>query len=262
MGIVRFDRRGQIAAFDEKPPRSRLEEMGRSIPDGAALDGLTGVKPFVASMGIYVFSRAVLLDVLEREGTTDFGREIIPGALDRYQVSAFLFRGYWADVGTIDSFYEANMMLTRPGAPFKFYDPHRPIYTHPRFLPGSRLGDCSIRDSIIADGCHLDRSIVESSIIGIRTNVQTGAAIRRSVLLGADLYEPADEAPKDGRPALGIGRDVVLDGVIVDKNARIGDGARLTNSAKVSDADGDGYFIRSGIIIVPKDGVIRPGTEV
>ena len=198
MGIVRFDQRGEIAAFEEKPQRSRLEEIGRSIPDGAALEGHEPDKPFIASMGIYVFSRDVLLDVLEREDATDFGREIIPGALDRYQVSAFLFRGYWADVGTIDSFYDANMMLTRPGAPFKFYDPRRPIYTHPRFLPGSRLNDCSIRDSIVAEGCHLDRSIVESSIIGIRTSIQAGATIRRSVLLGADVYEDADDAPPRG----------------------------------------------------------------
>ena len=263
MGIVRFDRRGQIAAFEEKPQRARLEEIGRSIPDGAALEGHAPDTPFIASMGIYVFSRDVLLNVLEREGATDFGREIIPGALDRYQVSAFLFRGYWADVGTIDSFYDANMMLTRSGAPFKFYDARRPIYTHPRFLPGSRLSDCAIRDSIVADGCILDRSVVESSIIGIRTSIQAGATIRRSVLLGADVYEDADDAPPRGDcPAMGIGRNVVLDGVIVDKNARIGDGARLVNEARLDKADGDGYYIRNGVIVVPKDGVIKAGTRV
>jgi glucose-1-phosphate adenylyltransferase len=261
MGIVRFDRRGRIAAFEEKPHRARLEEIERSIPDDAALDGHSPEKPFVASMGIYVFSRDVLLDVLEREDAADFGREIIPGALDRYRVSAFLFRGYWADVGTIDSFYDANMLLTRPDAPFRFYDPRRPIYTHPRFLPGSRLADCAVRDSIVSEGSRLDRSVVESSIIGIRTIIQAGATIRRSVLLGADVYEEADGAPRraDG-PAIGIGRDVLLDGVIVDKNARIGDGARLVNERGIETADGDGYYIRNGVIIVPKDGVIRPGT--
>jgi glucose-1-phosphate adenylyltransferase len=154
-------------------------------------------------------------------------------------------------------------MLTRRGSPFKFYDPRRPIYTHPRFLPGARLDDCSIRQAIICDGCYLEHATIEESIIGIRTNIQRGATIRRSVLVGADFYEADDDQPARGNsPRLGIGRDVVLDRVIVDKNARIGDGARLVNEAGVQEADGDGYYIRSGVVIVPKDGVIKPGTIV
>jgi glucose-1-phosphate adenylyltransferase len=262
MGIVRFDRSGKIVAFEEKPKRERLMEIGQSIPHGSTFSGHTADKPFVASMGIYVFSRDVLLEVLEQDAT-DFGREIIPAALDRYLVHSYMHRGYWADVGTVDSFYDANIMLTRPGSPFRFYDPRRPIYTHPRFLPGSRLSDCAVRDVIIAEGCYLDHCRVEDSIVGIRTEIQSGAEIRRSVLLGADFYEADDEAPDRGwTPRLGIGRDVVLDRVIVDKNARIGDGARLVNEGGVQHADGDGYFIRKGVIIVPKDGVIQPGARV
>src|SRR5437773_771408 len=156
-----------------------------------------------------------------------------------------------------------QIMLTRPGAPFRFYDPRCPIYTHPRFLPGARLGDCTARDAIIAEGCYFERSTVEESIVGIRTNVQSGAIIRRSVLLGADFYESDDDAPaRDASPRLGIGRDVELHRVIVDKNARIGDGSRLVNEAGVETADGDGYFIRNGVIIVPKDGIIKPGTTI
>ena len=204
-----------------------------------------------------------MLETIEHEGATDFGREIIPAALGRYRVTPFLFRNYWADVGTVSSFYDANIMLTRPDAPFRFYDPRRPIYTHPRFLPGARLADCTARDAIIAEGSHLDRCAIESSIVGIRTNIQRGAVVRRSVLLGADFYEADDEAPARGdNPRLGIGRDVVLDRVIVDKNARIGDGARLVNEAGVEHADGDGYYIRDGVIIVPKDGVVLPETRV
>ncbi len=263
MGIFRFDRRGQIVAFDEKPKPERLAEIGQSIPAGAIFAGHTPDKPFIASMGIYVFSRDVLFNILSGADTTDFGREVIPAALDRYRVNAFLFRGYWADVGTVESFYEANIMLTRPGAPFRFYDPHRPIYTHPRFLPGSRLSDCSVRDVIVAEGCMLDRCTVESSVVGIRTSIQPGAKIRRSVIIGADFYEADDEAPPRGDgPRIGIGRDVELDCVIVDKNARIGDGAKLTNPGRVQTADGQGYYIRSGVIIVPKDGVIPPGLTV
>jgi len=257
MGLFSLDRSGQIAAFEEKPTRERLAEM----PRGGA--GTTADKPFMASMGIYVFSRDVLLETIEQGGATDFGRQIIPNALGSYRVHAYLFRGYWADVGTVRAFYEANLMLTSAQAPFTFYDPRRPIYTHPRFLPGARLSDCSVRESIVNEGCHIDRARIEQSIVGIRTSIQSGAAISRSVLLGADFYESDDDATARGtNPRLGVGRDVVLDRVIVDKNARIGDGARLVNEAGLNHADGDGYYIRDGIVVVPKDGVIQPGTKV
>jgi glucose-1-phosphate adenylyltransferase len=264
MGIFRFDHAGQIIAFEEKPKHDRLNEIRRSILAGSTSGNTTPEKPFVASMGIYVFSRDVLLDLLEGDHSAkDFGREIIPGALKRYRVNSFLFQGYWADVGTVDAFYGANMMLTDPASPFSFYDPLRPIYTHPRFLPAARLSDCTVRDAIIAEGSSLERCTVERSIIGIRTNVQSGATIRRSVLLGADYFEADDDQPAPANsPRLGIGRDVVLDRVIVDKNARIGDGVRLTNAGGVEDADGDGYYIRNRVVIVAKDAVIQPGTVV
>ena len=263
MGIFRFDASGQIVAFEEKPSPERLAEIGRSLPPGASFVAHGAEKPFIASMGIYVFSRDVLLDMLAQGSAKDFGREVIPSALGRYRVSAYLFRGYWADVGTIDSFYQANILLTHPGAEFSFYDPHRPIYTHPRFLPGSRFSDCTVREAIVAEGCFLDRCRIEESVVGIRTTIQPGAVIRRSVLLGADYFEADDAAPARGdAPRLGVGRDVVLDRVIVDKNARIGDGARLVNESGIEHADGRGYVIRNGIVIVPKDGVIAPGTVV
>ncbi len=261
MGILRFDRTGQIVEFVEKPPAERLKEIGPSIPQGSTFGSMTPDKPYVASMGIYVFSREVLIELLERDSSTDFGREIIPAALRSARVHAHLFRGYWADVGTVQSFYDANIMLTRPAAPFRFYDPRHPIFTHPRFLPGARFSDCTIREAIIAEGCYLDRATVEQSIVGIRTNIQSGAAIRRSVLLGADFYD--DDAPAtNGAPQLGIGRDVVLDGVIVDKNARVGDGARLVNAKGIQEANGEGYYIRNGVIVVPKNGVIASGLVV
>src|SRR5438067_8505039 len=154
-------------------------------------------------------------------------------------------------------------MLTRADAPFSFYNSRCPIYTHARFLPGSRLVGCDVRDGIVCDGCSIDPSTIERSVIGIRTRIQAGARISRSVLLGADYYETDDLAPARGdRPRLGIGRNAVLDRVIVDKNARIGDGVSLTNAGGVQDADGDGYYIRNGIIIVPKDGVIKAGIRV
>jgi glucose-1-phosphate adenylyltransferase len=258
MGIFLFDLDGQIVGFEEKPSATRLAEIGSSAPRGAVVGGTSADKPFVASMGIYVFSRDVLLETLTQPGI-DFGKEIIPKALGKYRVHPYVFRGYWADVGTIDAFYDANIQLTRRGAAFNFFDPRSPIYTHPRFLPGTRSYDCRIDASIIAEGCYLDACSVRESVIGIRTHVHPGSTISRSILLGADFYE--EELASTSIP-LGIGRDVVLDRVIVDKNARIGDGVRMVNESGVQEADGDGYYIRNGIIIVPKGARIQPGVVV
>ena len=258
MGIFTFDIDGQITGFEEKPNAQRLSEIGSSAPKGSAAGGISADKPFVASMGIYVFSREVLLETLEQPGI-DFGKEIIPKSLSKYRVHPYIYRGYWADVGTIDAFYDANIQLTRRGASFNFFHPRWPIYTHPRFLPGTRTHACSIDASIVAEGCYLDSCDLRESVIGIRTHVHPGTKITRSVLLGADFYE--EQLPQRDIP-LGIGRDVVLDKVIVDKNARIGDGVRLVNEKGVQEADGPGYYIRNGIIVVPKGGRIEPGTRV
>jgi glucose-1-phosphate adenylyltransferase len=258
MGIFHFDRQGQITGFEEKPNERRLGEIGSSTPRGAVVGGTSAEKPFVASMGIYLFTREVLLETLQQPGI-DFGKEIIPKALSTHRVHPYVFRGYWADVGTIEAFYHANIQLTQRGTPFSFFHPRRPIYTHPRFLPGTRLYNCTVDASIIAEGCHLDSCEVHESVVGIRTRIQPGTTLTRSVLLGADYYEEDREA--DAIP-LGIGRDVVLDRVIVDKNARIGDGVRLVNTNEVAEADGDGYYIRNGIIIVPKGARIPDGVTL
>ncbi len=258
MGLLKFDDLGQITGFEEKPSRERLAEIGGSTPKGSIAGGTTHEKPFVASMGIYVFNREVLIEMLGEPGV-DFGKEIIPKAISTHVVNPYVFRGYWADVGTIDSFYEANIQLTRRGAPFNFFHPRWPIYTHPRFLPATRAFDSRLESTIVAEGCYLDRCAIASSVVGIRTKISPGATITRSVLLGADFYE--EDAAAHAIP-LGIGRDAILDRVIVDKNARIGDGVRLVNESGVQDADGDGYYIRNGIIIVPKGAQIAPGTVV
>ncbi len=151
MGILLFDTMGRISGFEEKPNEQRLGEIGHSTPGGSTVRGTSAGRPFVASMGIYVFSREVLLEILGQPGI-DFGKEIIPTSLGQYRVSPFIFRGYWADVGTIESFYDANIQLTRRDAPFNFFDPQRPIYTHPRFLPATRAYDCRIQSSILTEG--------------------------------------------------------------------------------------------------------------
>ena len=262
MGIFLFDRKGQIAGFEEKPSAERLRQIGRSIPEGSAFAGHSDEKPFVASMGIYVFSHDVLVDVLAKADATDFGREIIPSAISTRRVNAFLYHGYWADVGTVDSFYDANMLLTRDHPPFRFYDPVKPIFTRPRFLPASRFIDSSVSYSMVAEGCYINRCRVETSIVGIRTRIDERATVKRSVLLGADYYDVDEESESDRSVPLGIGMDSVLDKVIVDKNARIGCGVRLVNERGVQEADGENYFIRSGIIIVPKGAVVPDRTIV
>ena len=260
MGIFVFDREGRIAGFEEKPSVERLTAMRTSVPDGSSALKIDERQPFIASMGIYMFSRRVLMELLEQSGN-DFGRQLIPEALTRYRVSAYLYSGYWADVGTVESFYQANVQLTWPDPPFNFYDPAFPIYTHPRFLPPSRLLDCRVRNGLVAEGTFLDRCEISDSVVGIRSTIRPGARISESVLLGADYYESHDTQNARGTP-LGIGRDVTLERVIVDKNARIGDGARLVNRSRIESHDGDGFFIRNGIIVVPKDATIPAGFEV
>ena len=264
MGILRFDRGGQIVAFEEKPKRDRLDEIGQSIPKGATFGGHSREQAVHRLDGRL---RVLAGRPARRDRAGERGRLRPPD----HSRGARALQGERAtcSAATGRTSGRSSRSTTRtscsptPGAPFKFYDPRFPIYTHARFLPGARLSDCVARDAIIAEGCYIDRATIEQSVVGIRTNIQAGATIRRSVLLGADFYDADDGAPARGAsPRLGIGRDVVLDRVIVDKNARIGDGAHLVNAGGVQEADGDGYFIRDGVIIVPKDGVIKPGTRV
>jgi len=262
MGIFTFDAQGGITGFEEKPNRDRLAHLGPSQGLGAGFQMPDPGRPYIASMGIYLFTRKVLLELLEQQAGLDFGRELIPAAITRYRVLAFSHRDYWADVGTINSFYDANIMLTRHDAPFNFYHATRPIYTHARFLPPSRLRGCDLRDVLVAEGCFIEDATISDSVVGVRASIGAGTRIERSVLLGADYYEPEPEAGTERDIPIGIGRDVVLSRVIVDKNARIGAGARLVNEKGAERTDGPGYYIRNGIIIVPKDGVIPPGTLV
>ena len=258
MGIFTFDKSDQIVAFEEKPNAQRLAQMKTSLPHGSTSLQTTDDKPFIESMGIYLFTRNVLLELLEMEGN-DFGRQLIPASLNRYRVSAYLYDGYWADVGTVDSYYAANIQLTQPNSAFSFYDPTCPIYTRERHLPPSRMFDTDLRNALVCDGSYLEQSSITDSVVGIRTIVRRGAKIRRSVLLGSDYYDHEVTGAQARTVPMGIGRDVELDRVIVDKNARIGDGARLVNTTGVQEYDGDGYYIRNGIVIVPKDATIPPG---
>ncbi len=249
-GIMRTGENNRISAFVEKPQEDDLLDS-LAQPDGR----------FLASMGIYVFRLETLEALLNsHDSCTDFGREIIPSALEEEPVRAFLHDGYWEDIGTIGSFYEANMMLTHRVPEVELYHPQRPIYTNPRFLPPSRLSDCRVTDSMICDGCFLNGAKIERSIVGIRSVVGNGAVIQDSVIMGADEYDFRD--PRQGRLPLAIGRDVVLRRTIVDKGVRIGPDARLVNEDSLNEYSDEVLEIHDGIIVVPRGTTVPTGYRI
>jgi glucose-1-phosphate adenylyltransferase len=187
----------------------------------------------------------------------DFGKDIIPESIRDRHVSAFIFQGYWEDIGTIRAFYEANLDLTDVVPEYSFFEPDAPIYTHPRFLPGSKINGATLRQAIISDGCVISHAHLERSVIGIRSVIQSGATIRNSIVMGADHFELGQSA--SSQPAMGIGKNCVIDRAIIDKNARIGDGVVITPEGKSANLDADDYFIRDGIVVIPKNAVIPAG---
>jgi glucose-1-phosphate adenylyltransferase len=251
-GAVRVDDEGRVVEFREKPatPEARA---GMEVPAHLRLHP---EKPYLGSMGIYLFDEKVLRDCLESDAT-DFGRDVLPAVVDRVHVQAHLFHGYWRDIGTIRAFYEMHMDLVRPSPSFDFYDPEWRIYSHPRYLPGSRVKQSRLDRSIVASGCVVEDPDIEESIVGLRA-IARGATMRRTLLMGVDEAYPAIA----GAPPVGIGRGAHIESAIIDKNARIGRDVRLVNGKGVEEAEGHGWVIRDGIIVVPKNGVVPDGTVV
>src|SRR5213075_3325181 len=212
---------------------------------------------FQASMGIYVFNRNVLIESLTND-LFDFGKHIIPASIKDRHVSAFIFKGYWEDIGTIRAFYKANLDLTDLVPEYSFFESEAPIYTHPRFLPGSKVNGATLRQAIISDGCIISDGHIERSVIGVRSIIQSGATIRNSVVMGADFYELGSDRGSEQIP-IGIGRNCVIDRAIIDKNARIADGVVITPEGKPDNFDAENYYIRDGIVVIPKNAVIPPG---
>jgi len=256
-GILKVNRQGRIVHFEEKPGPERLDDLESDIPGHG--------RGFLASMGIYLFGREALERAVSDPTLVDFGRHVIPWAIGEMRVQAHFFRGYWEDVGTIRSYYEANLQLTDPMPPFDFYDAVRPVYTHPRFLPATKVEGCTLHRTLLSEGSILMGAEIERSVVGIRSRIGEGVRIRESLVLGADYYESLEEidrAQARGLPPVGIGSGSVIERAIVDKNARIGRGVRIANETGVLETDGPGYYIRDGIVIVPKDGVIADGTVI
>jgi glucose-1-phosphate adenylyltransferase len=261
LGILKVDADGRIVTFCEKPTTdTELDEL--ELPEAPGADPEAR---FLASMGIYVFEPQVLTSLLVDNSQDDFGKHIIPAAIEKLNVFAHTFDGYWADIGTISAFYKANLALTEAEPHFSFHQPDAPIFTHQRFLAGSRLLGCRVDRGIISEGCTLVEAEVEQAIIGVRTILGAGVRIYQSVVMGADLYESeADKArnAKNGIPSIGIGRGSIIHRAIIDKNARIGENVIISNEARIDEVDGDGYHIREGIVVVTKDAVIADGTRI
>jgi glucose-1-phosphate adenylyltransferase len=259
-GILRLGPDGRVLQFYEKPKSDEeLDPLALDETTAQALGFPVPPGSFLASMGIYVFRPEILREVLVGSPYTDFGKEVIPAALSGLRVFAFPYDGYWTDIGTIPSFHQANLELTRPLPPLNLYDPDYPIYTHPRFLPGTKINHCTVSSSILCEGSIITGAKITDSIVGIRAVVQKGTTLDRTILMGANHFESLDEIRAHDTP-IGVGRDCQIRNAIIDFNARIGDGCRLLNEGGIQDADADNWSIRDGIIVVPKDATIPPGT--
>jgi glucose-1-phosphate adenylyltransferase len=242
-----------ISDFVEKPqdPNILQDFVSRDDPD----------RPFIGSMGIYFFETDVLLEVLQSTTDDDFGGEVIPKALHEKKVCGFDFDGYWEDIGTIRAFYEVNLKLALPESPFNFFDYQQRIYSRPRFLPGTIVDGATLENVMLADGCLIGKAEIENAVIGLRSQIQNGAVIRDTVLFGADYYDSPEEVKKSGIP-IGIGRNSVIEGALIDKNARIGEDVVIKSFPLGTEIDGEDWVVRDGIVVIPKRAVIPPGTVI
>ena len=261
-GIMQTDDRRTISQFVEKPKdddvldtlrmeECLLEPLGQ--PSDADL--------YQASMGIYIFNREVLRECLDND-SVDFGRDIIPMAIKSHRVRSYIFQGYWEDIGTIRSFFDANLQLTDIVPQFSFFETLAPIYTHPRFLPASKVNAASLNRTIISDGCVISDAHLERCIIGVRSVIDSGATVRNSFIMGADYFEHDLPSADSEIPPMGIGRNCVVERAIIDKNARIGEGAVVTPEGKPDHFDAPNFYIRDGVVVVPKNAVIKAGEWV
>ncbi|MFM7365287.1 MAG: glucose-1-phosphate adenylyltransferase [Cuspidothrix sp.] len=268
-GLMKINQSGRVIDFSEKPKGEALAKMRVDTTVLGLTKEQAALQPYIASMGIYVFKKDVLIKLLKESlERTDFGKEIIPDAAKDHNVQAFLFDDYWEDIGTIEAFYEANLALTRqPLPPFSFYDEAAPIYTRARYLPPSKLLNCQITESMIGEGCILKNCRIQHSVLGVRSRIEAGAIVEESLLMGADFYQPSVEQQcniEEKEIPVGIGTDTIVRRAIIDKNARIGHDVKIINKDNVQEAEREnqGFYIRSGIVVVLKNAIIPDGTII
>jgi glucose-1-phosphate adenylyltransferase len=265
LGILQVNNEDRITRFVEKPKDPAVLDSLKL--DRASYPGL-GIERdeelFLASMGIYVFSRDVLFELLNNT-LMDFGKHIIPGAIETHRVHSHVFQGYWEDIGTIRSFFDANLDCCSDMPKFNFFDMAAPIFTRPRFLPATKLNSAAIDHAVIADGCIISQAGIRQSVVGVRSVLEVGSYLHRVVMMGCDYYDTEETASRNdaqGIPRLGVGRGTRIENAIIDKNARIGNECILSPAGKPENMDHPLYFIRDGVLIVPKNGVIPHGTVV
>ena len=268
-GLMRLDHRGRVRSFSEKPTGEALHAMQVDTTLLGLSTAEAQAAPYIASMGIYVFDKQVLHDLLtQAPARTDFGKDILPPAASNHNVQAYLFQDYWEDIGTIDAFYHANLALTaQPVPPFSFYDEQAPIYTRSRHLPPTKLLDAHVIESMLGEGCILKECTVQRSVIGLRSRIETGCMIEQALLMGADYYEsPAqrEEHAEHGTIPLGVGAHTTIRKAIVDKNARIGRHVRIVNQDHVQEANREslGFVIQNGIVVIIKNATIPDGMVI
>ena len=265
-GLLKTGKKGEIVEFKEKPKDAELEAMAVDTTQFGLSEKESVERPYLASMGIYVFDYKRLVELLkEDESWVDFGKEVIPAAIENLNVQTHLFNEYWEDIGTIRAFYEANLDLTTAIPKFNFFDAESPIYTRSRYLPPSKIQESDIASSMISEGCILNGVYTRNSIIGLRSRIDSGTKIEDTILMGSDNYEAIDDMQRNleaGVPHLGIGRNCVIKKAIIDKNVRIGNDVQIVNKRDVTEEDGDNYCIRDGIIIIPKNATIKDGTVI
>ncbi len=255
-GILKLDSSSEIVRFTEKPKTAAAlaDLKSRDDPD----------KPFMASMGIYVFETRILFELLAASGD-DFGGDIIPAAIGKQRVMGYVFDGYWEDIGTIRRFYQVNLEMALPDAPFDFYSPDCPIYTHARFLPASEVHGSQLHNVLLTDGCRLYRTKATNCVIGLRTIIFDNTELKATIVMGADFYETEAEKAENrrlGRPDMGIGAGSRIEGAIIDKNARIGRDVVIRARPDREDVSGEAWVSREGIVIVPKNAIIPDGTVI
>jgi glucose-1-phosphate adenylyltransferase len=265
-GVMKTTPSGRIIDFHEKPKEPELLEATSISEDTFRRFHMkSSGRTHLASMGVYLFKRSVLEELLENTDFEDFGREVIPYAFSRKRVYSYFFDGYWEDIGTVRSFFDAHMAMTKARPKFHFYDEAKPIFSHARFLPGSRIQTADIKSSIICEGSIIDQARIEHSIIGVRSRIEKETSIERAVVMGANLYESARQTEhnrKRGLPNIGIGRGSVIRNAIIDRNARIGRNCTLVNKKGLKELQNEHIHIRDGIIVVPKNAVIPAGTTI
>ncbi len=267
-GILKADENGKIVEFKEKPKGDTLEAMRVDTTRFGLTENESRRRPFLASMGIYVFNYRRLVELLgENEEWVDFGREIIPWAIGNLNVQAHLFNDYWEDIGTIRAFYEANLDLAAPLPKFNFFKADSPIYTRSRYLPPSKVHDCDIDNSMVSEGCILNGVTAKNSILGLRSRIDKGTKIEDSILMGADYFEAIEDIRSNLErrvPHVGIGENTIIRRAIIDKNVRIGSNVRLINKDNIENKDDENgaYYIRDRIVIIPKNSVIPDGTVI